>query len=123
MLEIQDDRFVTQYVFREDGRETVIGYIARFEDQGEAKRYKKSNPDYMYKDYWHDFKASADGVNWTDEWDTQSGAIRKLLKHHKKDEMWGFYHIIPYPETFRNADWKELDYDEPYTLPPEDDDD
>ena len=123
MLEIQDDKFVTQYVFREDGREFVIGYIARFEGQGEAKRYKKSNPYYMYKDYWHDFKASVDGVNWTKGWDTQSGAVRKLLKHHDKCETWGFLHIIPCPETFKKNGWKELDYNEPYTLPPTEEDD
>lgn len=122
MLEIQDDRFVTQYMYREDGREFPIGYIAIFNGQGEAKRYKKSNPDYMYKDFLHNYKASIDGVTWTDGWSTQSQAIRKLLQHHGKDETWGFYHIIPCPQTFKKDGWRELDYNETYTLPPNEDD-
>ena len=115
MLEIEDDKFVTQYIYRcrEEKREFTLGYVAQFKDQGEAKRYKKSDPNYMYRDFWHDFKASVDGVNWTDGWDTQSGAVRKLLEHHNKDLIWGFYHIIPCPETFKK-NWKELDYTIPY---------
>ena len=116
MLKIQDDKFVTQYLYRGEGREFVLGFVARFEGQGKAKRYKKGDEHYMYKDYWHDFKASVDGVNWTKGWDTQAGAIRKLLAHHGKDLTWGSYHILPCPETFIK-DWKELDYDVEYTSP------
>ena len=109
MLEIEDGRTVTQILYRDEEGEFILGYIAEFEGQGEAKRYKKSNPDFMYKDFWHNFKASWDGVNWTDEWDTQSGAVRKLLRHHKKDEVWGTTRIIPTPQIFHKY-WKELDY-------------
>ena len=116
MLEIEDGRFVTQILYRGEGREFVLGYIAQFEGQGETKRYKKSDPHHMYKDFWHDYKASVDGVNWTDGWDTQAGAIRKLLKHHNKCETWGFYHILPCAESFRKH-WKELDHNVEYTSP------
>lgn len=111
MLEIEDGRFVTQIIYRcpEEKREFVLGYIATFEGQGEAKRYKKKDPDFMYKNFWHDFKASVDGVNWTEGWLTQSQATRVLLKHYGKDEIWGFYHIIPCPQTFKK-NWKELNY-------------
>lgn len=115
MLKIEDDKFVTQIMYRcpEEKREFILGYIASFEGQGEAKRYKKNDPDFMYRDFWHDFKASVDGVTWTDGWDTQSGAIRKLLRHHNKCETWGFIRIIPCPQTFKK-DWKELDYSKKY---------
>lgn len=109
MIEIEDGRSVTQILYRGEGREFILGYVAQFDGQGEAKRYKKSNPNFMYKDFWHDFKSSTDGVTWSKGWHTQSGAIRELLRHHKKDEVWGTSRIIPTPQIFHKY-WKELDY-------------
>jgi hypothetical protein len=114
MLEIKDGRFVTQIIYRchEEKQEFVLGYVATFEGQGEAKRYKKSDPGYMYKDFWHSFKASVDGVDWTDGWVNQTQAIGKLLKHHGKDEVWGSNHIIPCSQTFIKQ-WRDPDHINP----------
>lgn len=109
MLEIKSDRFATQFVYRENGREIVLGYVAQFPEQGVVKKYKKSDPYHMYKGFVHNHKATVDGVNWSDEWHTREGAIRELLRHHGKDEIWGMNRIIPTPETF-SKNWKPLDY-------------
>ena len=115
MIEIEDGRFVTQIVYRcrKEKREFVLGYVASFEDEGEAKRYKKNDPDFMYKDFWHNFKASVDGVNWSEGWITQSQATNILLRHHGKDEVWGSNHIIPCPQTFIKQ-WKDPDHNVEY---------
>ena len=97
--------FVTQIIYRKDGEEIILGYIGEFRGQGVTKRYRKADPNYMYKDFMHSYKASMDGKKWTRGWDTYSGAIRKLLKTHKKDVVWSMYHIMPIPETFKKQ-WK-----------------
>jgi hypothetical protein len=109
MLEIEDGRSVTQILYRDEKREFILGYIAEFSAQGITKKYKKSDPNHKYKGFMHSFKASADGVNWSEGWETHTGAIRVLLRHHKKDEIWGTTRVIPTPQIFHKY-WKELDY-------------
>jgi hypothetical protein len=109
MLKLQSDRFATQILYREKGREFVLGYIAEFPGQGVVKKYSKSDPHHMYKGFVHRYKATVDEVNWSSDWHTGSGAIRELLRHHGKDEIWGTNHIIPTPEMW-SRDWKPIDY-------------
>lgn len=84
----------------------VLGYIGEFVGKGVAKRYKKTDPEYMYKDFVHSYKFSLDGVKWSRKWLNHSQAVRGLLKAHKKDEHWGHYYVIPIPQTFRK-EWHD----------------
>lgn len=100
MIELTPEAFMTQILYRDPETATmVLGYIGQFEG-GVAKRYKKNDPDFMYKDFMHSYKYTLDGVKWSRKWLTHSQAIRGLLKAHKKDTHWGGYHVIPIPQTF-----------------------
>ena len=52
MIDLTPDAFVTQIIYRKDGEEIILGYIGEFVGQGVTKRYRKSDPNYMYKDKW-----------------------------------------------------------------------
>jgi len=105
VIELIPDVFITQILYRKDGEEFVLGYIGEYDGKGVAKRYKKTDPNYMYKDFMHTYRCSVDGVKWTTPWDTYSGAIRRLLKKYGKDELHGTSHIIPAPQSFLGT-WK-----------------
>lgn len=100
MIDLIPDVFMTQIHYRESGSDTIaLGFIGEFKG-GVAKRYKKDDPDYMYKDFVHSFHCSKDGKKWSHQWDTHGGAIRRLLEWNGKDPKWGGYYIIPTPQTF-----------------------
>lgn len=94
--------FMTQIQFREDGGTILLGYIGEFEG-GVAKRYKKSDPDYMYKDFVHSYKHSIDGIKWSRGWLTHGQAIRALLKKCGKTDQWAEYHVLPVSGNFRKG--------------------
>lgn len=110
MIELTPDKFLTQILYRNKEEIIVLGFIAEYAGQGVAKRYKKSHPNYMYKDYVHNYKFSVDGVKWSRRWETYSGAIRELLKKHGKTGVREDSHVIPTPQTFR-TDWYETEKD------------
>jgi hypothetical protein len=101
--EITPEPFMTQILYRESGDTMVLGYIGEFVGKGVAKRYKKSDPDYMYKDFMHSYKFSTDGIKWSRIWLTHSQAIRGLLKACGKVGQRDEYHVIPIPQTFRKT--------------------
>ena len=103
MIELTPDKFLTQILYRDKVETIVLGYIAEYAGQGVAKRYKKSDPNYMYKDFMHNYKFSVDGVKWFRGWETYSGAIRGLLKKHGKTDIRADSHVIPTPQTFRKT--------------------
>jgi len=103
MIELTPDKFLTQILYRSKDETIVLGFIAEYAGQGVAKRYKKSNPNYMYKDFMHSYKFSVDGVTWSRGWETYSGAIRGLLKKHGKTGVREDSHVIPTPQTFRKT--------------------
>ena len=107
MIDLIPDVFITQILHREDGVETMLGYIGEFEG-GIPKRYKKGDPHYMYKDFVHSFHCSKDGIKWSRIWDTHSGAIRRLAKMGGKDVHNVMSRIIPIPQTFKKG-WRNED--------------
>ncbi len=60
MIELIPNVFITQILHRRDGAETVLGYIGHYDGKGVTKRYKKSDPYYMYKDFMHSYRCSKD---------------------------------------------------------------
>jgi len=102
MVELNPEVYMTQILYRKDGETEVLGYIGEFEG-GVAKRYKKGDPHYMYKDFMHSYHCTVDGKKWSRQWDTHSGAIRRLAKMQGKDVHTVMSHIIPIPQTFRKT--------------------
>jgi hypothetical protein len=102
MNDLTPEAYLTQIQYRESGDAVVLGYIGEFEG-GVAKRYKKSDPDYMYKDFTHSYKYSTDGIKWSRVWLTHSQAIRGLLKVCGKTDQWAEYHVLPVSENFRKG--------------------
>lgn len=97
--------FITQIIYRESGGDIVLGFIGEFEGQGVTRKYKKGDPDFMYKGFMHDYKISMDGTKWSRKWLNRTQAISALLEKHGKDPMQGHYHVMPIPETFKKG-WK-----------------
>ena len=95
VIELHDDRFTTQIIYRDEDGDFVLGYIAEFPGQGVTRKNKL-----MYKGFVFSYKSSVDGVRWHRKWESRTGAIQNLLRHHGKDEMKGLYHIIPAPQMF-----------------------
>ncbi len=104
---------MTQILYRKDGEERLLGYIGEFIGKGVAKRYKKSDPHHMYKDFVHSYKCSLDGVKWSRPWDTHAGAIRRLGRLNGLDGESVGYYILPTPQTF-NKTWRSHE-EEPTT--------
>ena len=97
--------FVTQLIYRENGEEIVLGYIGEFSGQGVFRKYKQGDPDFMYKKFRHSYKVSTDGKTWSRKWYHRTQATTKLLLDHGKDKIWGHYHVLPIPETFKKG-WR-----------------
>ncbi len=112
-MKLKPHRFVSQIEYRGEGKKIILGWIGEFQDGGIRFNYAKDDPNYMFKNFLHQFKATLDGVHWSRTWMTYSGAIRYLLNRHGKDVQQGISKIIPYPETFLDT-WKPLDYCEEY---------
>lgn len=109
-VKLKSHRFVTQIEYRDD-RKIIIGWIGEFLNGGKTVIYSKDDPNYMYKGFWHNYKATLDGVHWSRTWMTYSGAIRYLIGRHGFDVQQGLSRIVPYPQTFLST-WKPLDYNE-----------
>lgn len=100
-VKLKPHRFVIQIEYRGEGQDIILGYIGEFNNGG--KRIKK---------FWHNYKATLDGVHWSTTWMTYTGAINYLLERHGKPTT-GMSRVIPHSQTFIDA-WKPLDFCEEY---------
>jgi hypothetical protein len=98
------DIFQTQLIYRKGEVEFVLGYVAEFAGEGVIRKYKKSDPNYMYKGFRHSYKwrRGVGQVPWSRKWCTHTQAVEALLIVNDLDPIWGSYHVVPIPEKFKN---------------------
>ena len=113
ILKLTKNKFATQILYRGEGKEMVLGWIAEFPGKGITVKYKKTDPNHMHGGFIHNYKCTINGRTWSKEWTTYSGAIRELLRLHDKDTMLGTSRVVQYPQTFKKQ-WKELEHNEIY---------